>query len=344
MTVPTAGRRPPRSHAAGSAAGQPDAGADRGRKPRAARRAGRRRVQPAQARPRPRRGPDRGLPPLREQGRHGPRDRGPADRRGDGGHGAPGLLGRHGDRGHQAAARRLPRPPGRGLAVREPYHAAGPARCRPSTSSSAPSSRPASRAPRPPASTGLSATLPCSGPAVEAGFLALDERAQATERAAWRGLPGRGPGRVPAHLAGPPGTAGGGRRRDLRHDPVPGHRRAHAAGSASLRLRRAPAGPSGARLATTGCSGARPRRSEPVGCGDAEQAQAVRQHDLRRFGQPQPRPPEVIERLVPAGQDAAGIVEPVVGAGQVLEVPRRRDAAGGARPRWPPRRGSPRAP
>ena len=46
--------------------------------------AGRRRVQPAQARPRPRRGPDRGLPALRQQGRPGPGDRRPADRGGDG--------------------------------------------------------------------------------------------------------------------------------------------------------------------------------------------------------------------------------------------------------------------
>ena len=132
------------------------------------------------------RGPDRGLPSLREQGRHGPRDRRPADRRGDGGHGTPGLLGRYGDRGHQAAPHRLPRPPSRSLAVREPYH--------PGAQRDAGRQFPHRRRARGRLFEGAEAvriyralgdfSLFWAG-GEAAGFLALDERAQATERAAW---------------------------------------------------------------------------------------------------------------------------------------------------------------
>src|SRR5271169_815049 len=64
------------------------------------------------------------------------------------------------------------------------------------------------------------------------------------------------------------------------------------------------------------------RRLQAVGCGDAEQAEAVGQDDPRGLGQPQPRPAGLVERAVVAGQDPAGVVEPVIGAGQVLQVPR----------------------
>ena len=72
----------------------------------------------------------------------------------------------------------------------------------------------------------------------EAAFWALDEKAQQTDRAALDpGLPGRGRGRVPAHLRGPRRAAEGRRRRHLRDDPVAGPGRADAAGPAPVCLR-----------------------------------------------------------------------------------------------------------
>ena len=105
MTGSTSGRAAARGERGGpgpaggraaAAPRQPDPGDHRHREPAAARRAGGRRLQPAQAGPRAGRRPDRRLPALRQQGRPRPGHRRPADRGGDGRAVGPAVLGRHG--------------------------------------------------------------------------------------------------------------------------------------------------------------------------------------------------------------------------------------------------------
>ena len=78
----------------------------------------------------------------------------------------------------------------------------------------------------------------------------------------------------------------------------------------------------------------------PLGRADAEQPQPVGQHDAGRLDQPQAGAVQVGDLLVAAGQHPAGVVEPVVGAGELLEVARDRGAARAARPRSRPRAGT----
>src|SRR5580704_19692797 len=61
---------------------------------------------------------------------------------------------------------------------------------------------------------------------------------------------------------------------------------------------------------------------QPVGCGDAEQAKPVGQDYPCCVSEPEPGTPEVIDGRVVTGQDAAGIVEAVVRAGQLFQVSR----------------------
>ena len=64
------------------------------------------------------------------------------------------------------------------------------------------------------------------------------------------------------------------------------------------------------------------RKLQPLGRGYAEQAKAVGQDDPRCLSEPQSCPAEVIDGPAVAGQDTAGVIEPVVGAGQVFQVSR----------------------
>ena len=72
----------------------------------------------------------------------------------------------------------------------------------------------------------------------------------------------RGPGRVPAHLAGPHRIAGRRGQRHLRYDPVADHHWAHPAGAAAVRMRRASGRP-GAGLRLTRARRARFRSALP---------------------------------------------------------------------------------
>src|SRR3954452_3398345 len=60
--------------------------------------------------------------------------------------------------------------------------------------------------------------------------------------------------------------------------------------------------------------------SHPLRRRDAEQLQTVGEDDPRRLDEPQPRAGQRRRRLVPQREHAAGVVEAVVGAGQLLEV------------------------
>ena len=85
----------------------------------------------------------------------------------------------------------------------------------------------------------------------------------------------------------------------------------------------------------TGRVGGSRHRLHPLRGGDAEQVQAVGQHDPGRLVQPQPGAVDVGDLVVALRDDPALVVPAVVGAGEVLEVARdavRRAQLGRAAP------------
>ena len=83
-----------------------------------------------------------------------------------------------------------------------------------------------------------------------------------------------------------------------------------------------------------GVQRSRPRglaRSHPLGGGDAEQVEAVGEHRAGGVDQQQPGPVQVAGLLVAQRQHPAGVVEPVVGAGDAPRGSARPGAARAAR-------------
>jgi hypothetical protein len=64
------------------------------------------------------------------------------------------------------------------------------------------------------------------------------------------------------------------------------------------------------------------KKLQPIGRGYTEQSKAVGQNYSRCLSKPQSCPAEVIDWPAVTGQDAAGVVEPVIGAGEVFQVSR----------------------
>ena len=220
-----------------SAAGQPHPRTARPRVASAARQGRRGRVQPAQARPRARRRPDRDLPALREQGRPDPGHRGRDDRGRSRRCPAIGVLDRDAAPHRTVRAPVLPGTPRRRLAHDLPDHAgtSGDARGRHDHRRAAPGGlrRQGSRG-------GL--------PGVRRLHAVLVRRRGVVPRARRGGaaqgqgrldprLPDRRPRGVPGHLARPRGAARRQGRGHLGDRPVPGARRHRRARTATVRVR-----------------------------------------------------------------------------------------------------------